>query len=223
VISGGLRAFGTLRPPIDPHALARKIVAEPRFQVAVVKPKPKTWWDVFMQWLGDRWHQLLDAFSHNVHVAPKVSIAFGDLLILFAIAVVVVVGIRLALGIARDQSTANVRSRPLPQSAGAETLYAQSVRAAERGDYGSAATLLFRAALAALDLQGAVHDDPSHTVNECRAAVRTSVPQCAAPFDTIARTFSAALYADAPVTAEQWDAARSAFAQLSLQGRADAA
>lgn len=223
MIPGGLRAFGTLRPPIDPHTLARRIVAEPRFRIAVVRPKPKTWWDVFTQWLGDRWHQLLDAFSHHVHVGPKVSVAIGDVLIALAIGIVVVAGIRLALGMTRDRERSALRSRALPQSAGAQDLYARSLRAAERADYVAAATLLFRAALAALDLQGTVHDDPSRTVNECRAAVRAFAPACVAPFDIIARTFTDALYADAPVSIEQWSTARNAFAQLSAQVPADAA
>jgi hypothetical protein len=116
-----------------------------------------------------------------------------------------------------------VHSRALAHNADAQTLYLQSTRAADRGDYAEAASLLFRAALAALDLRGVVHDDPSRTVNECRAAVRERAPQSTAPFDTIARTFTAALYADAPVSAQQWNAARSAFAELAAYGSADAA
>ena len=221
--SGGLRAFGTLRPPIDPQALARKIVAEPRFKIAVLRPKPKTWWDVFTQWLADRWHQLIDAFSHHVHVAPNVSAAFGDVLLAIAIGAVVVVAIRLAFGIARDPNRSIAAARALPQHLDAETLYVQSSRAADRGDYAAAATLLFRAAVATLDLRGVVHDDPSRTVNETRAAVRVRAPQSVSPFDTIARTFTAALYADAPVSREQWHTACDAFAELTMQVRASAA
>jgi hypothetical protein len=222
-MSGGLRAFGTLRPPVDPHALAQKIVGEPRFRVMVVRPKPKTWWDLLMQWLSDRWHQLLDAFSRHVHVAPNVSVAFGDILIALAVVIVVAVGIRLAIGIAREHQEPSARSRALPQHADAQTLYAHSMRAAEGGDYVAATSLLFRAALSALDLQGIVHDDPSHTVNECRAAVRARSPLSASAFDTIARTFTAALFADAPVSAQQWNGARNAFIELTMHGRADAA
>jgi hypothetical protein len=148
VIAGGQRAFGTLRPPIDPHRLAREIIAEPRFRVAVIRPKPKTWWDVFVQWLGDRWHQLLDAFSRHVHVAPNVSVAFGDVLIVLAVLVVIAFGIRLAVGISREQRNGGVHSGALPRNADAQTLYLQSTRAANRGDYTEAASLLFRAALA---------------------------------------------------------------------------
>lgn len=221
--AGGLRAFGTLRPPIDPRELARKIVAEPRFRVTVVRPKPKTWWDVLMQWLGDRWHQLIDAFSRHVHVAPRVSVAIGDILIALAVLIVIAFGIRLGLGIAREQREPAARSRALPHNPDAQSLYAESRRAADRGDYTAATSLLFRAALAALDLQGIVHDDPSRTVNECRAAVRECAPQSTAAFDTIARAFTAALYADAPVSAQQWSAARGAFVELASHGRADAA
>jgi Domain of unknown function (DUF4129) len=223
VNSGGPHAFGALRPPIDPHALARKILAEPRFRIAVVRPKPKTWWDVLTQWLSDRWHQLLDAFSRHVHVGPKASIAFGDLLIALAILAVVVAGVRLALGIARENSSSRTGARFMPQHASAESLYAQSLREAERGDYAAAAIALFNAAVATLDLQGTVHDDPSRTVNEMRAAVRSSAPECVSPFDTIARTFTAAFYAGVPVSNEQWNAARTAFAQLTAQARPDAA
>jgi hypothetical protein len=166
---------------------------------------------------------LIDAFSHHVHVAPNVSIAFGDLLIAIAVGVVAVVAIRLALGIARDQNRSAGGARTLPQRTDADALYARSVRAAQEGDFGEAASLLFRAALAALDLRGVLHDDPSRTVNETRAAVRVHAPQCVSSFDTIARAFTAAFYADEPISPEQWDAARKAFAQLTMQVRADAA
>lgn len=176
-----------------------------------------------MQWLADRWHQIVDAFSHHVHVGPKVSLAFGDVLLAAAIAVVAIVGIRLILSIAREQNRPAAGSRLLAQRLDADALYAQSTRAAGRGDYRAAATLLFRASVTALDLRGVVHDDPSQTVNETRAAVRAHAPASISTFDVIARTFTAALYADAPVSMEQWGAARNAFLQLTIQVRANAA
>lgn len=212
-----------LRPPLDPHALARSIVGEPRFRIAVIRPKPKTWWDVLLQWLSDRWTQLIDAFSKHVHVGEKASVAIGDLLIFALIALVAIVAIRLFLSSFREPAGVFGSARPLAQTAGADSLYALSERAADRGDYAAAIVLLFRAALAALDVHGVVHDDPSHTVNECRRAVRERSPQSAHAFDTIARAFTDALYADVPVSPQQWMAARNAFADVAPDSHGDAA
>lgn len=219
---GGLHAFGTLRPPIDPHALAQTIVADPRFRIAVTRPKPKTWWDSLVQWLSDRWTQLIDAFAHRVHVGERTSATIGDILILAVIAIVVIAGVRLLLGLLREHAP-SLTARPLPAHASAQSLFALGDRAAEAGRYAAAIALVFRAALVELDVQGVVHDDPSRTVNECRGAVRQRAPECAAAFDTIARAFTDALYADAPVSARQWSAARDAYHALIARTQSDAA
>jgi hypothetical protein len=223
VISSVLQPFGTHRPPADPHALARAILSDPRFRVAVVRPKPKTWWEGLLQWFSDRWSQLIEAFAHRVHVSPNASVAIGDVLLIVLVALVVIVAARLLLGMMRDAGAPATGSHPLPLSDSGEALYARSVCAADRGDYSSAISLLFRATLAALDLRGVIHDDPSRTVNECRRTVRERAPESLPLFEIIARAFTAALYADVPLSQEQWSRARAAFERLAFAERGDAA
>ena len=174
----------------------------------------KTWWDVLTAWLGDRWNQLIDAFAHRVHVGAKASIAAGDVILIAASVLVLVVLVRLIAGYVRDTAKTQGATLLSPHVA-AEALYAQSIQAANQGEYAGAIALLFRAALAALDVRGVVHDDPSLTVNECRRQVRGSAPRFVVPFDTIARAFTSAVYAEALATPTQWNAAREAYAQIA--------
>lgn len=213
-----LPAFGQ-RPPADPHAIARAILAEPRFRIRVA-PVRTAWWTPITKWLGDRWHQLIDAFTHHVKIGTGASIAIGDLLLIAVIGLVVVVTVRLILQYVREAAPAE-HARRLESHASSEDLYADAQNAAQQGEYARAIALLFSGALAALDVRGVVHDDPSHTVNECRREVRARAPQCSAPFDIIARAFSAVVYADAPVSAEQWERAREACKEvIGAAGRA---
>lgn len=206
--------FGVRRPPFDPHATARNILADPRFRMYVQGQPRKTWWDVLTAWLGDRWNQLIDAFAHRVHVGANASIAAGDVILIAASILVLVVLVRLVAGYVREAPTIQGATLLCPHIT-AQALYAQSIQAANRGDYASAVALVFRAALAALDVRGVVHEDPSLTVNECRREVQRRAPRFVVPFDTIARAFTSAIYAEALATPTQWNAVRDAYDQIS--------
>ncbi len=209
----GLPAFGANAPPIDPRAAARLILAERRF--AHRNPlQQTTWWDRLGNWLGGEWDRFVQAFGHNVHVAPGVSVLFGDLLVAAAAILVIAVLVRLLSLYARERSDA-AAAVPIAGRLTARTLYQQSVTAEANGRYALAVTLLFRASLAALDVRGVVHDDPSFTVNECRRQIGRGEQQFIAPFDALARIFSDVLYADTPVSRESWLEARRAYAQLA--------
>lgn len=211
----GLPAIGSHRPPLDPRALARQILSEPRFRMRVQSPARKTWWDTVLAWLHDRWAQLIDAFARHVHVSAKTSVAAGDIILVAVAAVVVIAIVRLLANAVRAAAApAAVASLDSP-AANADALHAQSVRAAERGDYPDAIALLFRAALAVLNVRGVLHDEPSRTVNECRRAVYERAPGSLSSFEALARTFTAAVYAEAPASNAQWDAAYRAYAQLA--------
>lgn len=200
-----LPALGAHAPPRDPAALARQILSQPRFRVRVQTPPPRTWWDALRDWLGDRWNQLLDAFSHHVHVGAATSVALGDVLIGVIIVLVVVIGVRLLLSMARESGAADgALAVALAHHADERELYAAARRAAEQGAYAAAIAFLFRAALASLDARGVLRDDPARTVNECRSDVHTRAPRLSAPFDTIARAFTAAVYAEDRITMAQW-------------------
>lgn len=206
----GLPPFGSSIPKTDPQHAARAILAQARFRVAVTAPARRTWWDALRDWLGARWHDLMHALFGRVHIG-RADAAIGDALLVVLVLVVIFVLVRLFASAVRVGSV-RAADRSDEPSLDAGALHELSLTAASRGDYALAIVLLFRAALAALDVQGVLHDDPSRTVNECRRAVRAKAPPLAEKFDAIARPFSAVLYADEPVSEAQWRAALQAFA-----------
>lgn len=158
----------------------------------------------------------MDAFSRHVHVGRGWSVAAGDILIAALIALVVIVAVRMLLTMARDAaSPPGVQASELPVHAGARELHAAARQAAERGAYAIAVALLFQAALALLDARGMLRDDPARTVNECRSDVRRRARSLAAPFDRLARIFTAAVYAEERMTAAHWSDAQDAYAALA--------
>ncbi len=178
-------------------------------------PARKTWWDAVLAWLHDRWEQLIGAFARHVHVAAKTSVAAGDIILAVVSAVVIVAIVRLLANSMRATASPAAVARSDSAAANADALHAQSLRAAERGEYPGAIALLFRSALAMLNVRGVLHDEPSRTVNECRRALYERAPGSLGPFEALARTFTAAVYAEAPASRAQWDAARQAYAQLA--------
>lgn len=209
--------FGGRTPHADPAAVARAILSEPRFRVRVERAPARTWWDALRDWLGDRWHQLLDAFARNVHVGHGAGVAIGDLLIAGTVFAVVIVAVRLVLGMLRE-AHAPSGARPLPEHTDPRTLEAAARNAANSGAYAAAIAAIFQAAILRLDARGVLRDDPARTVNECRRDVRERAPHASASFDRIARLFTAAVYAEDPLTAEHWAQARAAYDVLASEG-----
>lgn len=208
--------LGRQAPPHDPAALARSILSQSRFRVSVHAPQAHTWWDSVRQWIGDRWNQLMDAFSRHVHVGGRWTIAAGDVLIAVIIALVIVVVIRLLLTMARDAAAPpGIHASALPVHADARKLHTAAMHAAERGAYAAAVALLFQASLALLDARGMLRDDPARTVNECRSDVRRRASRLSPPFDRIARIFTAAVYAEDRLTPAQWSDAQDAYAAFA--------
>jgi Domain of unknown function (DUF4129) len=212
--AGGLPAFGAHLPPNDPSLLAHQILSQARFRMRIARSGHAGWWDAFVGWITRVWHALLGAFAQRLHVGGKTSIVAGDLLLAIVAGLVVLFAVRLLLTYVRAQEL-SVSETALAPHVAAQTLYGQALQLAEQADYSAAAAMLFRACLAALDLQGIVHDERSRTVNECLAQLRERAPQLTVPFDALARIFTAAIYADTPVTGAQWNAARQAYLQLT--------
>lgn len=207
--SPGLPAFGTQNPPHDAHALAARILAGSGFHVRAMRPPSRTWWDVPWQWLLDRLNDLGTALGKNVHLSKGASIAIGDVLIaVVALGLVAVIVILLRNAMRAQEAAGDAPASP---RAAAEEFLTRSLHAANSGDFSSAVVLLFLASLRLLDVRGVVADDPSFTVNECRREVRRRASAASAPFDVLARAFTAALYAGLPADAESWLAARAAY------------
>jgi hypothetical protein len=215
--------FGVHAPERNAQALAREILTQPRFRVQVPHATVRTWWDALRDWAGDRWNQLIDAFSHHVKFGANASVAAGDVLLVILIGLVILVLVRLLLGVAREgeipgaAAVSALSPRPNPS-----VLHTAAQQAVQLGAYASAIALLYRAALAVLDARGVLRDDPARTVNECRRDVRRQAPHLSVPFERIARAFTAAVYAEDRVTAEHWNDAHAAYAQMTAV-QADAA
>lgn len=209
-------ALGEQRPPHEPAALARHILAQSRFRMFVQAHRPHTWWDTLSRWLSDRWSQLMDAFSRHVHIGGKWSLAAGDVLIAAIVALIIAIVVRLLLTMVKEPGAASsVLTSALPVHADAIELQAAAAQAAGQGAFAAAIALLFQAALALLDARGLVRDDPARTVNECRGDVRRRAPSLSSPFDRIARIFTAAVYAEDRMSPAQWTQAQEAYATFT--------
>jgi hypothetical protein len=217
-----LASLGAASPPKDPAEVTRRILTQARFRIYVHAAPRHTWWDAVRQWLSDRWSQLVDAFAHHVHVSRSAGATFGDMLVGVAILIVVVFGVRLFLGIAKEGASAGRAGHALPEHTDPGELHAAALDAARNARYAAAIALLFRAALAALDARGVLRDDPARTVNECRADVRAHAAALSTAFDSIARAFTAAVYAEDRVSDRAWSDARDAYADLT-RAQSDAA
>jgi hypothetical protein len=215
--------FGAHAPERNAQALAREILAQARFRVQVPHAPAHTWWDALRDWARDRWNQLIDAFTHHVKIGANASVAAGDVLLVILIALVMFFLVRLLLGVAREnEMTGAAAASALPARPDPAALHAAAQQAVQRGAYASAIALLYRAALAVLDARGLLRDDPARTVNECRRDIRRRAPLVHAPFERIARAFTAAVYAEDRVTAEHWNDAHAAYVQMTMV-QADAA
>jgi len=175
-------------------------------------------WEIFFSWLRDLWSRLADAFFSRVHVGGA-GFTIGLAIEAILIAAVVFMLIRLLAGIVRDARHPPSAARALAEPPDPQELYAQSRRAASRGDYRAAIALVFRAALLRLERLGLVREDPSRTVNEWRRSVAAREPALASKFDAIARPFTAAFYAELPVAQSQWLAAHDAYVTLPQEER----
>lgn len=164
------------------------------------------------EWIGQQWDRLMNAFAHQIKIGPAAGVAIGDLLVVALVLLVVIVGVRLLMTITPDHAGARgIAVTALSSQAGAAELFEAAQRAAASGAYAAAIALAFRAALAALDARGALRDDPSRTVNQCRRDVHARAPRFAQAFDVIARAFTAAVYAEDRVSEIQWNDVERAY------------
>lgn len=203
------------RPPLGARELAREILSESRFRVAVPSTH-RTLWQLFWDWVRGLWSRIWDALFSHVHLSSRTSSIIGDVLAFALIAVVVVVLARLALGSIRD-TRRNDSARPLVAAPDPGALYELSRQAAARGDYRMAVALLYAAAMRRFERLGFAREDPSRTVNEWRRALRGAQPAVLPAFDAIARPFVAAFYGEIPLERAQWMDAHDAYVGLPAE------
>ena len=207
----GLPAFGANRPPLPAHALAARIVASPRFHLHAHAAQ-EDWWSRALAWVASHVESF---FARGVNTGGPLLNVLGDALLIAAAGLVVFACVRLLTNVTREASAdAHGSVHALPSRLASRDWYNRALLAASQGRYGAGVVLLFRAALAILDLRGAVNDDPSRTVEESKAQLRQRAPSFLPGFDAIARSFTDALYAEKTVDETQWNAARAAFEAL---------
>lgn len=198
------------------EALAAKILANHRVFVfgEVQKPPPKTWWDRFKDWLGERWNTAFKALFARVHLSGVASVAIGD--VLLAISMLVFLGLlaRVVWLYGRRSPGARGAVHGLDSAADPAQLAGRAAAAAGRGDYTLAVSLLFAAAVVVLHASGAFAGEPSETVGEMRRSVRSTHARFAPDFDELAHALTLSVYADARIDAQDYERARAAYDAL---------
>jgi len=193
-------------------AAARAELATPhRYQLKrAAVTQPTTWWSVLWGWLADRLRAFVRALAAHIKVGAGLRAAFGDSLIFAVVILVAFVGARLlrALQIARDRTG---DAQPLAQPQSATALVAHAMALAQAGKFSFAIRALFGAAVILLDLHGLLRAESSATVNELHHALRAHDARFEPEFATLARCFSAVMYAERDAGGREWEEALQAY------------
>ncbi len=150
-----------------------------------------------------------------MHVGRQAAASIGDVLLLIVGAVFLVVVVRLLRNLQLARSEARSRSEPLATPPDPQSLYRDACDAANRGDYGGAALLLFAATVALLDGRGALRANRSATVGDLRRTLRAGNAALVAPFDAVAAPFVERAYGERAIEEPQWHRARTAFESMA--------
>ncbi|HEY6327219.1 MAG TPA: hypothetical protein VIW73_11975 [Candidatus Cybelea sp.] len=200
----------------DLQALAQTELATPgRYRLAQPVATPKPWWSRIWRWIADRWQKFWNGLFSRVRVGREAAASVGDLLLAIVALILLVTIVRLVRNIQITRAAAaNMRTEPLGDAPSPAELYQQACAAANRGDYGAAALVLFAATVALLDNKGAVVASRSATVGDLRRQVRARDTNLVDPFDAVAAPFVQRAYAERPIGEPQWNRARFAYQEL---------
>jgi hypothetical protein len=206
----------------DPAALRRTAAAEIahgyQLGTANAAPPPKTLWQQFVDWLGDRWNSLMKALFGKIHMSAGTGNILADLAIALFAGIVLFTGIRLFTGWQFERGAGRSSYRNLDPRASAHGLYLQACGLAQRGDFSGAVRTIFLAAIVALDFRGVVRDDASATVGEMRRVLRARDGDLVGAFDRVATPFVATAYAEIPVAGAEWESARAGYVEIANRG-----
>jgi hypothetical protein len=208
-------------PPRDLHALAQRELTIPgRYQLTAspVAAPQQSFWSRAWSWAYARWLQLMHALFARVHVGNRTVMSLGDGLLVLVGLLLLVVAVRLLRNLQLVRSSSRLAYERLAAPLDPQALYNDARDAANAGDYGSAALLLFAATVVLLDRRGAVEGSRSATVGDLRRELRTNDAALISPFDAIAAPFVQRAYAERPVGAREWGRASDAFAVLLQSG-----
>jgi hypothetical protein len=196
------------------HELVQRELRTPgRYQITkpALPSATKPWWLQVWDWLADRWQHFWDALFGHVHIGREQSASIGDVLLVLIGLLLVFVIVRLLRDLQFARRTAPAESEALADAPSPRALYRDACEAAARGDYGTAALLLFTAMALLLDRRHAVALTKSATVGDLRRSLRAGNGALVAPFDAVAAPFVQRAYAERPISESQWNAAREAY------------
>ncbi len=202
----------------DLQALARREFSTPgRYRLAhpPAATAGEAWWQRAWNWIADRWHSLWRALFGRARVSRAAAADIGDVLLVAVGVLFLYVVIRMLVAVQLERSAARVQTAPLREPPSPRGLYKRACVAANDGDYGAAALLLFAATVALLDRQGAIDAASSATVGDLRQRLRAHHSAFVAPFDAVSAPFVQRAYAERAVDEAQWQRARDAFEHLS--------
>lgn len=200
----------------DLRALAqREFAVAGRYRLSKAPPPHQSLWSRFWSWIGDRLQAFWRTLFGRAHVGARAAANIGDALLVVLGVVLLYVLVRLLGSVQLARSQSRLRSEALDERPSPVALYNLARAAANAGDYGTAALLLFAATVALLDNKGAVELTSSSTVGDLRRALRGRDAMLVPPFDAVAAPFVQRLYAERIVDAPQWQRALAAFDQLS--------
>jgi hypothetical protein len=165
-----------------------------------------------------RWQRFWEFLFARVRVGSQEAASLGDVLLVLVAVLMIVVVVRLLRNLQVERSQHAPPAAPLEEPPAPRTLYKQACNAAARGDFGTAALLLFAAMVALLERRGAVDASASATVGELRRELRARNARLVAAFDAVAAPFVQEAYAERAVAETQWHRARDAFATLLQEG-----
>ncbi len=219
------RAHAVARLEPSPHAgaaphpapelnalLARELATPGRYHLTQPAPAPtyEPWWRRLLRWIGERWDRLWSSTFGRVHVSPATANGIGDVLLALVALLLFVVAVRVLRNVRFAPFERRTAGEPIEAPPEPSSLYRRACEAADAGEYGTAALLLFAAAVATLGARGEIAAGRSATVGDLRRELRGDAALVPA-FDAVAEPFVARAYAERAVDAPQWSRARAAY------------
>ena len=211
-------------PGADPRDVAASVLAQKAYQMGTVPAaaprhsvfqKFLRWLATFIDWLGkqviDLFHRL---FGKNAATPAADRFVAALLVALVAALAAYLIFLLVSSMMRRARHASSDQGTPLPQSLDPDAVYEFGLAAAARGQYAQAVSLLFRASLAVFDRSGKLPYDGSRTPGEYRHAVRRWFAPASSHFDDIARTFVIAVFAERPISREEFMAADLAYRSM---------
>jgi hypothetical protein len=203
-------------PVPDLNVLAqRELATLGRYLLAQRAAVSKPWWSPVWDWIAERWQKFWRGLFWRAHVGRGAAASIGDVLLAIVGLLLLITIVRLVRNIQITRAAAHTRAEPLGNAPSTGEFYGRACDAANRGDYGAAALLLFAATVALLDDKGAVITSRSATVGDLRRQLRARDANLVDPFDAVATPFVHCAYAERAVGEPQWNRARFAYQELA--------